>query len=74
MPVRNNPYICFLNNDDCGNGDSRSTQEVMGNLERQRVWKNIDREQGGLKNKTVSSVIIGMKDGAYKPLAVDDCR
>lgn len=21
VPVRNNPYICFLNEDDCGNGD-----------------------------------------------------
>lgn len=21
VPVRNNPYICFLNKDDCGDGD-----------------------------------------------------
>lgn len=39
MPVRNNPYICFLNKDDCGNGDFRSTLDVMGSLEREMVWR-----------------------------------
>lgn len=44
------------------------------------TWKDrwsgkiLIENRGGLKNKTVSSVIIGMKDGVYKPLAVDDCR